>query len=78
MVGCSYFKTSLYDIDRPVRLDYTSIDSFIILMGVGGIGKLTDNEGNVVLLHECESLLIPATTANLQIEGNVKFLETYV
>lgn len=78
LVECSYFKTSLYDIDRPVRLDYTSIDSFIILMGVGGIGKLTDNEGNVVLLHECESLLIPATTATLHIEGSVKFLETYI
>lgn len=78
LVECSYFKTSLYDIDRPVRLDYTSLDSFIILMGVGGIGKLTDNEGNVALLHECESLLIPATTATLYIEGSVKFLETHI
>lgn len=78
LVWCKYFNTSLYDIECQMILDYSSLDSFIILIGVGGTGKLTDNEGNVVFLHECESLLIPATTVTLHIEGNVKFLETYV
>lgn len=78
LVRCKYFNTSLYDIECQMILDYSSLDSFIILIGVGGTGNLTDNEGNVVFLHECESLLIPATTVTLHIEGNVKFLETYV
>ena len=78
LVKCPYFNTSLYNITYSKVLDYSDIDSFIILIGIGGMGKLTDTEGNVRFLHECESLLIPATTATLYIEGPVKFLETYV
>lgn len=78
LVKCPYFNTSLYNITCSKVLDYSDIDSFIILIGIGGMGKLTDTEGNVRFLHECESLLIPATTSTLYIEGPVKFLETYV
>lgn len=78
LVECPYFKTSLYDIARSFVLDYSILDSFVILIGVSGKGKLTDNEGNVAHLHECESLFIPATTKTLRIEGRLKFLETYV
>lgn len=78
LVECPYFITSLYDITCSKVLDYSRLDSFVILIGVSGTGKLTDNEGNVTFIHECESLLIPATTVNLNIEGNVKLLETYV
>ncbi len=78
LVECPYFNTALYDINCSKILDYSGLDSFVILIGVSGTGKLTDNEGNVAFLHKCESLLIPATTANLNIEGNVKFIETYV
>lgn len=78
LVECPYFNTSLYDITCSKVIDYSGLDSFVILIGVGGMGKFTDNEGNVVFLHECESLLIPATTATLCVEGDVKFLETYV
>lgn len=78
LVECRHFKTSLYDITHSFVLDYYALDSFVILIGITGTGTLTDNEGNVAHLHECESLLIPATTKTLRIEGNVKFLETYV
>lgn len=78
LVECRHFKTSLYDISRSFVLDYYALDSFVILIGITGTGTLTDNEGNVNYLHECESLLIPATIKTIRIEGNVKFLETYV
>lgn len=78
LVECDYFKTSLYDIDRPMRLDYSGLDSFMILVCVKGNGTLTDNEGNVSTLHECETLLVPATTRTLDVKGNIRILETYV
>jgi mannose-6-phosphate isomerase len=43
-----------------------------------GEGTITDNEGNVTTLRAGESILVPATTETLKVEGNVKFLETYV
>ncbi len=78
LVECDYFMTSFYDIDCPVRLDYSGLDSFVILVCVKGSGTLTDNEGNVSTLRECETLLVPATTRTLDVKGNIRLLETYV
>ena len=65
---------------RPVRsaIDYSELDSFVILIGLKGEGTITDNEGNTTTLRAGESILVPATTETLKVEGNVKFLETYV
>ena len=39
---------------------------------------VTINEGNTITLAAGESLLVPATTETLKVEGTLKFLETYV
>ena len=78
LVECDYFKTSLYDINHPLRLDYFCLDSFVILVCVKGNGTLTDNDGIVTTLHECETLLVPATTRTLDVKGNIRILETYI
>ena len=78
VVQCPYFNTAVYDLDEPMTLDYTELDSFVILIGVKGNGTVTDNEGNTFSLNTGETVLIPATTKTLHVEGLVKFLETYV
>lgn len=78
LVECDYFKTSLYDIDKAFSLDYSRLDSFVILMCIKGDGTFTDDEGYVASLHECETLLVPAATKALRVEGNIRFLETYI
>ena len=78
MVNCPYFSTAVYDLDEPMTLDYSELDSFVILIGMKGEGTITDNEGNTVSLQAGESMLIPATTQTLKVEGTIKFLETYV
>ena len=40
--------------------------------------EITDNEGNEVTLQGGESIVIPASTKTLKVEGTLKFLETYV
>ena len=78
LVNCPYFSTAVYDLDEPMTLDYSELDSFVILIGMKGEGTITDNEGNTVSLQAGESMLIPATTQTLKVEGTITFLETYV
>lgn len=78
LVHCPYFHTAVYDLDEPMTLDYSELDSFVILIGVKGEGTIVDSEGNETSLRAGETILIPATTNELKVSGTVKFLETYV
>lgn len=78
LVQCPYFTTSVYDLTEPMTIDYSELDSFVILIGMKGEGRITDNEGNETTLNEGETLLLPATTNSIKVEGSIKFLETYV
>ena len=78
LVQCPYFNTAVYDLDEPMTIDYSELDSFVILIGVKGNATITDNEGNTFTLQAGESVLVPATTETLKVDGNLKFLETYV
>lgn len=78
LVHCPYFTTSVYDLNEPMTIDYSDLDSFVILIGMKGEGRITDNEGNETTLNEGETLLLPATTRTVKVEGCIKFLETYV
>ncbi|MBQ6653311.1 MAG: class I mannose-6-phosphate isomerase [Prevotella sp.] len=78
LVSCPYFTTAVYDVDEPMTLDYSDLDSFVILIGLKGEGTITDDEGNTVSLRQGETLLLPATTRQVGISGTLKFLETFV
>ena len=78
LVQCPYFCTAVYDLNEPMTLDYSELDSFVILIGLKGEGKITDNEGNEVSIMAGDTLLIPATTETLSVSGTIKFLETYI
>ena len=85
-----YSKTAdSYDLDEklqvgglglgmPMTLDYSELDSFVILIAVKGAGKLTDDAGNETSFNAGETVLIPASAKEIKVEGTVKFLETYV
>ena len=78
LVHCPYFHTAVYDLDEPMTLDYSELDSFVILIGVKGEGTIVDNDGNETSLRAGETIPMPATTNELKVNGTVKFLETYV
>ena len=78
LVECPYFCTAVYDLDKPMTLDYSELDSFVILISLKGQGNITDSEGNTTTLNAGETVLIPATTKEIKVSGTVKFLETYV
>ena len=78
VVGCDYFITSVYDLNEPMILDYSELDSFVILIAVKGAGKLIDDAGSETSFNAGETVLIPASAKEIKVEGTVKFLETYV
>ena len=78
LVRCPYFKTAVYDLDEPMQLDYSELDSFVVLIALDGEAELTDNENNRVTLRAGQTVLYPATKKTIQVEGRIKMLETYV
>ena len=77
VVTCPYFTTAVYDLDEPITLDYSELDSFVILIAVKGGGQLI-SEGEEMSFQMGDTVLLPATTKEVKVEGTVKFLETYV
>ncbi len=77
LVECPYFDTAVYDMEESMEIDYSELDSFVILIAVKGEGILTI-EGEEIPFCAGETILLPATTREICCEGTVKFLETYV
>ncbi len=77
VVSCPYFTTAVYDLDEPMTLDYSDLDSFVILIAVRGRGKLICNEEETTF-QTGDTVLIPATAKEVKVEGTVRFLETFV
>ena len=77
LVECPYFTTSVYDLTEPMTLDYSELDSFVILIAVEGEGQLVI-EGGEEPFRMGDTILLPATTEEIKVKGTIKFLETYV
>ena len=87
LVSCQQFTTALYDLQTPDSsaygeepgfiIDYSDLDSFVILIAVGGEGTICV-DGETQPLQTGDTLLLPATTREVRVAGTVKFLETYV
>ena len=78
LISCQYFRTALYDLDEPMALDYSELDSFVVLIGLKGEGVLALDDGSRATLNAGETVLLPATTDFVMVSGKIKFLETYV
>ena len=77
LVQCPFFTTSVYDLTEPMTLDYSELDSFVILIAVKGEGRIVcDGEEQPFCMGD--TVLLPATTQEVKVEGTVKFLETFV
>ena len=77
LISSPYFTTAVYDLTEPMTLDYSELDSFVILIAVKGEGRLICN-GEEMPFQMGDTVLFPATTNEVRVEGDVKFLETYV
>ena len=78
LITCPYFSTAVYDLNDPMTIDYSELDSFVIFVGLQGSCELADDSGHTVSFREGETVLLPATTKTVKVDGTIKFLETYV
>lgn len=75
------FITALYHIDVHFRIDYSQLDSFVVLVAFEGEATLTNDTGERTSLRAGETLLLPATTQYVDISTMAKTfscIETYV
>lgn len=77
LIDSPYFTTAVYDLTEPMQIDYSELDSFVILIAVKGEGTLTV-DGEETRFHCGDTVLLPATTTEVKVNGFVKFLETFV
>lgn len=68
LISCPYFSTSLYDLNRPLTLDCSSFDSFVVVVCVEGGGTLAADGGEALSLHAGETVLVPAIVGHLRID----------
>ena len=74
---CPYFTTAVYDLTEPMTLDYSELDSFVILIAVKGEGTIAA-DGEEMEFRKGDTILLPATTTEVKVKGEIKFLETFV
>lgn len=74
------FKTRLYHVNRRVYLDYSLLDSFVILICVQGQGEIADNLGSMRHFSPGQTFLIPAVTSNITLNPacESRFLEVFI
>lgn len=77
VVKCPYFTTSVYDLTTSKTIDYSALDSFIIMIGLKGESMLSV-DGEETLFRAGDTVLLPASTQKVVVEGTMRFIETYV
>ncbi|MGN1210342.1 MAG: type I phosphomannose isomerase catalytic subunit [Candidatus Cryptobacteroides sp.] len=80
LVECKYFTTSLFDIDREYSKDMSDLDSFLVVICIGGAGKIEDGFGNSVPVHQGETVLVPACSPSATFipDGTMKILTSRI
>ncbi len=79
LASCQYFTTNVLNVSGDISKDYSQLDSFVILMNVGG--KCTIKAADVSIeLNEMEATLIPASIDKVELAAgdSAKLLEVYI
>ena len=77
LVHSKYFKTNFYNLTQNTVLDYSNLDSFVIMICVDGEFELETNE--IQKIKTGETILIPAILKKINIKtSGTKIIETYL
>lgn len=79
LASCSYFTTNLISLDKPLRKDFLSLDSFVVYFCVEGIAAVRCLD-TICPIHAGECVLVPAVADIVELfsEGPAKLLEVYI
>ena len=74
---CKYFTTNMLKVEGDVVRDYASLDSFVILMCVGGEAEI-DADGKIEKMSDGDVVLLPAEFNEVSIKGCATLLEVSI
>lgn len=79
LAECPYFTTSLIPLSKPMRKDFSELDSFVVYLCVEGLAAVKSME-TIVPIHAGECVLVPAVAETVELfsEGTAKLLEVFV
>lgn len=79
LVDCEYFTTNLLQFNHSFQRDYTTLDSFKVLMCLEGSFTL-ETEDNITDVEKGDTILIPAVIDQIYMHpsDNAKILEVYI
>lgn len=77
LVDCPYFTVNLHDAACPHTIDQSHLDSFVILIGLRGEGKVTTDSDSATL-RAGQTLLVPADNRRIALEGDMQLLEAHI
>jgi mannose-6-phosphate isomerase len=78
LVDCPYFTTSLWTIRQNCLVDCSNLDSFMILICTSGNGSIIENGQHEYPVTMGDTLLLPATTKEVELRGDMQVIETHV
>ncbi|WP_243349264.1 type I phosphomannose isomerase catalytic subunit [Parabacteroides sp. FAFU027] len=81
LVSCPYFETNMIQLSScSIERDNLDKDSFVVYICLVGSVVITDRNGYEVAVEQGESVLVPASIADVTISPrkNAKLLETYI
>ena len=79
LAECPYFTTNLLSLGKPVRKDFSQLDSFVVYLCVEGVAAV-NAMNTVVPLHAGECVLLPAVADTVELfpSPKAKLLEVYI
>ena len=79
LAQCPYFTTNLLSIDKPIRKDFSQLDSFVIYLCTEGLAAV-QSQDTICPIHAGECVLVPATANHVDLFCQVptKLLEVYI
>lgn len=79
LVASPYFTTNLLDLDSVIQRDYSSLDSFVIYVGIEGTVSINYGKGSLNI-NKGDSVLLPAIFKSVALSGtgNSRLLEVYM
>jgi mannose-6-phosphate isomerase len=80
LVMCPYFTVNFLDLSRSADKDYITLDSFVILMCIGGSFTIRYSGAEEELVKLGETVLLPAEMKHVQLipDHHAQILEVYI
>lgn len=80
LAAIPYFTTVLYELTADKVLDYSGLDSFVVVICMQGEGCLQEGDGEALPVRQGDTVLLPATADVVKIkpERDFKMLSVYI